>query len=174
MIKTISVEQRQKISDTRRRRIAEGKIVFSKEINRKEPIYELNHGIKVLAEYRKKAYVMCRIEAHRLFPNSKIDPQGRQTVQRSRVVMTAHLGRVLLFNEHAHHIKEDQKDNDDLTNLEVKTATDHNKHHKTGSRHRLSTIERIGESMRQAYQTGRHRRTTIVERDERGRIRRAV
>jgi uncharacterized protein YbdZ (MbtH family) len=122
---------------------------------RKEVIYELPHGIKVVGEYCKKRYVMCYIEAHHLFPNSKVSAIGRQTVQRSRVMMTALLGRTLDRNEHVHHGPLGRQD-DSYENISLLPVADHNRHHKLGWKHSLATRDQIAESLLTAYKEGRH------------------
>jgi len=147
-----TIESRNKIKETR----SKNKTNYKKYIpEKKKPIYELPYGIKVLHENYTARYVMCRIEAHSLFPNSKITPQSRQYIQRSRVVMTAALGRPLAFHEHVHHINEDEKHNDDLDNLEILWSDEHNRHHKLGTKHTDSVKKQIGESLRKAYNEGR-------------------
>jgi hypothetical protein len=132
------------------------------ESNAKDPIYELPHDIKVIGEYVSGRYVMCYIVAHSLFPNTKISKQNRQTVQRSRVVMTAALGRVLATNEHVHHVRKDQKHNDSLDNLEVMWVDEHNRHHKLGCQHSEDTKRRIAAAVQLAYEEGRHAPSSFI------------
>jgi hypothetical protein len=119
------------------------------------PIYELPHGIGVISETSGGKYVRCYIIAHELFPRSKINKQGRQLIQRSRVVMTAALGRPLATNEHVHHIDENDKHNDSLENLEVLWSDEHNRHHKSGFKHSEATKRQIGTALQLAFKEGR-------------------
>lgn len=115
---------------------------------RKPPIYVLRHGIEVLAEYPPNArcrYWRLRLRPHRFFPNSKESGGGIQ-VQRSRVIMSATLGRALERNEHVHHKSGDRSD-DRPENLEVLWAAEHNRHHKLGSKHSEEAKAKISKSL---------------------------
>lgn len=136
----------------------------------KSPIYELPNGIKVTYENYKSTYVMCYIRSHPLFPNTKITNQDRQFIRRSRVVMTALLGRTLLSSEHVHHKNKNDKHNDHPDNLEVLCADEHNKLHKLGFRHSEETKKKIAKSMRDAHRSGRHAPVRITLRNKIGQI----
>lgn len=58
-------------------------------------------------------------------------PDGKNALEH-RVRMEKHLGRKLATNEHVHHKNEDKKDNE-LSNLEVVPAGTHRKYHATKS-----------------------------------------
>lgn len=123
----------------------------------KSPIYVLPHGIEVIGEYapsRKNRYWRVRIRPHRFFPDVPIRFGGAY-VRRSRVVLASKLGRALTTAECAHHGDED-RDNDVPGNIESLTAAEHNKHHKTGTRHTEKAKQRISDGMRLAMEEGRH------------------
>lgn len=120
---------------------------------RLEPIYELAHGIKVVSENKHAKYVMCRIEAHPFFPDKTI-LHGRQSVIRSRAVMSAHLGRALLRSEHVHHKKKKFLHRDTIKNLELLTSAEHNKHHKTGTKHSDAAKKKISQTLKGMYDSG--------------------
>jgi len=52
----------------------------------------------------------------------------RTSHQHARRIMEAHVGRKLLSNEHVHH-KDENPFNNNIDNLEVKSASEHAKHH---------------------------------------------
>lgn len=54
--------------------------------------------------------------------------------------MEIHLGRYLAPYEEVHH-KDENTDNNDLTNLEVKTIREHHKHHSIGSIYKDIEVE---------------------------------
>lgn len=123
------------------------------------PLYTLDHGIIVVGEYAargKNRYVRLRIRPHPFFPDAPIIANGI-LVRKNRVVLAAKLGRALLPSEHAHHDDEDPK-NDSDGNIELLTASDHNKHHKTGAKHSAESKQKISQSLRRAYAEGRHAR----------------
>lgn len=57
-----------------------------------------------------------------------VDKFGTTTMSYPKYLMEQHLGRKLLDNEEVHHIDENPQNND-LDNLEVRTGTNHRKHH---------------------------------------------
>lgn len=135
------------------------------------PIYVLPHGIEVVGEYApnpKCPYWRVRIRPHRFFPDAPVVCNGIY-VRRNRVMLAAKLGRALLPSEHAHH-DDENRNNDAPGNVELLTAAEHNRHHKTGTRHTPAVRERIAKSMKQAYSDGRHKRNAITNRDQQGRI----
>lgn len=137
----------------------------------KPPIYTLPHGIEVIGEYAMTGlnrYVRVRIRPHPFFADLK-PVAGGCSVRRSRAVMASILGRPLRAGEHVHHRNEDRVD-DRPENLEVVHQAEHNAHHKTGSRHRADSKAKASASLKRAYQLGIHRRTTIKNRDSKGRI----
>lgn len=137
----------------------------------KPPIYVLPHGIEVIGEYApsvKNRYWRVRIRPHRFFPDVAIRFGGAY-VRRSRVILASKLGRALTVEEHAHHGDED-RNNDVPGNIESLSAAEHNKHHRTNSRHTQDTKNRIRLSLKQAYMDGRHARPSISNRDTKGRI----
>jgi hypothetical protein len=121
---------------------------------KKEPIYTLDHGIKVISERKIGDRIYCYIEEHPLFPTAWTNAFGRQSVQRARVVMTAHLGRALRSDEHVHHKNKRFKTRDTIANLEVMTSAEHNRHHKTGSTHRPESKAAISQSLKRAFRLG--------------------
>lgn len=137
----------------------------------KAPLYVLPHGIEVIGEYAptaKNRYWRVRIRPHAFFPNAPVISNGI-SARRSRVILAAKLGRALLPTEHAHH-GEDGRFEDTPANLEVLSATEHNRHHKTGSRHTVDAKSRIGAALKRAYAEGRRARPAITNRDNLGRI----
>lgn len=137
----------------------------------KAALYVLPHGIEVIGEYAPTAanrYWRVRLRPHPFFPGVPVRFGGIY-VRRSRVVMAAALGRALTPAEHAHH-GEDGPHTDMPTNLEVLSAVEHNRHHKTGSRHSAETKARIGAAVKRAHAEGRMPRPAISNRDNLGRI----
>lgn len=137
----------------------------------KAPIYTLPHGIEVIGEYAPKGknlYWRLRIRPHPFFPNAVVRFGGIY-VRRNRVILASKLGRALTAEEHAHHADED-RDNDSPKNIERLSAADHNRHHKTGSRHSAASKARTSQSLKQAYADGRRARPVIRNRDQLGRI----
>lgn len=51
-----------------------------------------------------------------------------------RIIMEGHLGRELLSSEHVHH-KDGNKENNDIENLEIMTASQHSSHHAKENQH---------------------------------------
>lgn len=114
-----------------------------------KPIYVTPKcGIEVIGEslHAATGRWRCYIRPHPLFSGV--------TVWRNRLVMTEHLGRRLSKNEHVHHKSEDRAD-DSLANLQILEAAEHNRHHKSGARHRPEVRKRIAASLRDAYRAGR-------------------
>lgn len=74
-------------------------------------------------------------------------------IQKSRVVMTDHLGRALGRNEHVHHGAQGTTV-DTINNLELLTAADHNRHHKTGSKHTAKSKAQTSATLKHLYKTG--------------------
>lgn len=129
-----------------------------------EPLYKLAYGIEVIGEYPargKNLYVRLRIRPHPFFPNAPQTSNGI-LVRKNRVILSIKLGRALFQNEHAHHIDEDMT-NDAPGNIELLTASEHNKRHKIGSNHSLDSKNKIRESMKKAYSDGRHPRMPITD-----------
>lgn len=122
----------------------------------KPALYVLPHGIEVIGEYRPNAkcpYWRVRIRPHRFFPGVPVISGGCY-VRRSRAVLASKLGRVLTAHEHAHHGDED-RGNDATHNVDSLTAADHNRHHKTGTRHTEEAKQRISAGLRRAITEGR-------------------
>lgn len=136
-----------------------------------EPLYVLPHGIEVIGEYApsgKNRYWRMRIRPHRFFPYVRVTGGG-MNVRRSRVLLASKLGRPLTPAEHAHH-GDENRFNDSPDNIDVLTPAEHNRVHKTGSRHSAASKEKIGSSLKRAYAEGRRQRHVILKRDEFGRI----
>jgi hypothetical protein len=116
----------------------------------------LPHGIEVIGEYPLRGlnrYVRVRIRPHRFFPEAK-RIAGGCCVRRSRVVMASKLGRALLVTENVHHRDEDRT-NDSPDNLQLIGTAEHNRHHKTGSKHSEKSKRRISAGLRLAISEGR-------------------
>lgn len=123
----------------------------------KSPIYVLPHGIEVIGEYAPNAkcpYWRVRIRPHRFFAGAPVVSNGVY-VRRNRAVLASNLGRQLTAEEYAHHGDEDRS-NDVAGNIELLSAAEHNKHHKTGTRHTEKAKQRISDGMRLAMEEGRH------------------
>jgi hypothetical protein len=134
-------------------------------------LYTLPHGIEVIGEYAargKNRYWRVRIRPHRFFPNAPVVSNGIY-VRRSRVVLASKLGRALTSAEHAHHRDED-RGRDVSENLELLTAGEHNRHHKTGSTHTAQSKAKTSQSLKRSYAAGRRVRNRITRRDHLGRI----
>lgn len=138
---------------------------------KKQPLYVLPHGIEVVGEYAptsKNRYWRVRIRPHPFFASVKVR-YGGIYVRRSRVVLASQLGRPLRSDELAHHGDED-KQHDTASNLELLSASEHNRIHKTGSTHTEAARREISQSLRAAYRDGRRARPQIIHRDQQGRI----
>lgn len=125
-------------------------------MKQKPALYVLPHGIEVVGEYApsgKNLYWRVRIRPHRFFPTVPVIANGC-CVRRSRVLLAAKLGRALTPGEHAHHDDED-RDNDTAGNLEMLTAAEHNRHHKTGTKHSEAAKARISAGLKRAIAEGR-------------------
>lgn len=121
----------------------------------KAPLYVLPNGIEVVGEYAPKGvnrYWRVRIRPHAFFPDAAVQ-FGGVLVRRSRAVLAAKLGRALTAQEHAHH-GEDGPHADTDSNLEVLTPAEHNRHHKTGSRHRAESRAQTSATLKQLYAAG--------------------
>lgn len=140
-------------------------------MRQKPTIYTLAHGIEVVGEYEPRGlnrYVRVRIRPHPFFADLKPVAGGCYT-RRSRAVMAAKLGRALMPSEQVHHRDEDRS-NDAPENLLLISAPEHNKHHKTGSRHTSEAKRRIGAALKLAYKTGQRKRPVITSRNAKGQI----
>src|SRR6266852_1497506 len=73
--------------------------------------------------FHNRGYIMEYAPDH---PASK---PGKGYIMQHRLIMESSLGRYLLPTELVHHINGDKKDNR-LENLEIKSQSDHIKHHK--------------------------------------------
>lgn len=127
----------------------------------KAPIYVLPHGIEVIGEYApndKCPYWRVRIRPHPFFEGTPVRCNGYD-VRRSRVLLASKLGRAIARYEHAHHGDEDRS-NDSSNNVEALTAAEHNRHHKTGSRHTPDAKARISAGLRLARHEGRRTQPT--------------
>lgn len=139
--------------------------------NLKKPLYVLPHGIEVIGEYAprgKNRYWRVRIRPHLFFANV-VPRHGGLDVRRSRVLLAAKLGRALTPSEHAHHDDEDVH-NEHPDNLVPLTAAEHNRHHKTGSRHTEQAKARIAASLKRAHAEGRMPTRVITTRNHLGQI----
>lgn len=94
------------------------------------PLYILPHGIIVTSEWIDEGYVKCGLVPHPLLKN-KIKSN------RSRVIMTAILGRILETEEHVHHgILGTQ--NDSVENLKILFRSEHIRMHSLGNKNWLN------------------------------------
>lgn len=117
------------------------------------PLYTLAHGVEVVGEYDGKSpHVMCRVRPHPFF--SSPETSGGLYIRRSRVVVAAREGRALLRAELITHLNGDRKD-DRPENLIILSAAEHNRHHKSGRKHREASKRKISAGLRRAYQEGR-------------------
>jgi hypothetical protein len=119
-------------------------------MKQRPPLYTLAHGIEVIGEYAptaKNPYWRVRVRPHP-FIQGVIVANGICT-RRSKVMAAAKFGRLIGADEHVHH--GDGKGNDDQQHLEILTASEHNKHHKTGSKHTEATKRKIADSVRRAH-----------------------
>lgn len=136
----------------------------------KPPIYTLPHGIEVIGEYapnKKCPYWRVRVRPHPLLAG--VNVYGGVCLRKSRVLMTAHLGRKLLTSEIVHH-RNDDKTDDRVDNFDLVDAGEHNRHHKTGTTRGPESRSRTSASLKTAYRTGRRQPTGIANRDHKGRI----
>lgn len=125
-------------------------------MKQKPALYKLDHGIEVVGEYPAKGknrYARLRIRPHRFFPGVPVVSNGIY-VRKSRVLLAAKLGRALSPAEHAHHDDEDRT-NDTAGNIELLTAAEHNKHHKTGTKHSTEAKQKISIAMKRHHSTKR-------------------
>ena len=123
---------------------------------KKDPLYVLPHGIEVVGEYApsaKNPYWRVRIRPHPFFPD--VAPIcGGQHIRRNRVVLASKLGRTPSVDELAHHDNEDRTD-DSRPNIVRMTPAEHNRHHKTGTKHTEETKAKISAGLRLAIAEGR-------------------
>lgn len=124
----------------------------------KPPLYVLPHGIEVIGEYRPNKlckYWRVRLRPHPFFPGVR-EVFGGIYVHRSRAVLASKLGRALTPKDHAHHENE-QKEQDTTDNLELLTAADHNRHHKTGSKHSDKSKRQTSATLKKLYASGQRK-----------------
>jgi hypothetical protein len=122
----------------------------------KKPIYVLSHNIQVIGEYaptKINPYWRLRIRPHAFFEGIAVQSNG-MLVRKSRAILSSKLGRALTAEEIAHHDNENKLD-DSLENIIVETASNHNKHHKLGAKHKEESKKLIGQSLRKAYKDGK-------------------
>jgi hypothetical protein len=137
----------------------------------KAPIYVLPHGIEVIGEYQPDAsnrYWRVRIRPHRFFPGVRV-VFGGMYVHRSRAILASKLGRALTPSEHAHH-GDEIREHDTPGNLEPLSAAEHNRHHKTGSRHSEASRAKTSATLTRLYAAGVMAPKPITKRDNLGRI----
>lgn len=118
-------------------------------------LYVLPYGIEVVGEYPPKGdnrYWRVRVRPHPFFGGRVTS--GGVCVRRSRAVMSSVLGRALLSSEHVHH-KDEDKQNDNPENLEVITAGEHNRHHKSGTKHSAESKAKTSATLKTLYQEGK-------------------
>ena len=118
----------------------------------KAPIYVLPRGIEVVGEYAptpKNPYWRVRLRPHPFFPGVPVVCGGIY-VRRSRVILASKLGRALTREEHAHHRNEDKVD-DVTSNVEPISPAEHNRHHKTGSRHSAASRAKTSASLKRFH-----------------------
>lgn len=130
---------------------------------RKPALYVLPHGIEVIGEYApnsKCPYWRVRVRPHPFFPDAPARFDGCY-LRRSRVLLAAKLGRALTSSEHAHHRDED-RGNDTLDNIELLSPAEHNRHHKTGSKHRPESRAKTSATLKRLYADGLKTPTPIV------------
>ena len=121
------------------------------------PLYTLDHGIIVVGEYAargKNRYARLRIRPHPFFPDAPATANGI-LVRKNRAILSSKLGRALLSSEHAHHCDENEL-NDDPDNIELLTAAEHNRRHKTGTKHTAESKAKTSASMKRAHAEKRH------------------
>lgn len=137
----------------------------------KPALYVLPHGIEVVGEYAPNAkcrYWRVRIRPHRFFAGTPMRSNGYD-VRRSRVLLAAKLGRALTPSEHAHH-GDEIREHDTPGNLEPLSAAEHNRHHKTGSRHSEASRAKTSATLKRLYAAGVMAPKPITKRDNLGRI----
>lgn len=137
----------------------------------KAPLYVLPHGIEVIGEYPARGanrYCRVRIRPHHFFPGVPVVCNGC-LIRRSRVVLASKLGRALTAEEHAHHGDEDPM-HDAASNLAPLSVADHNRHHKTGTRHRAESRAQTSDTLKRLYAAGLMKARPITKRDHLGRI----
>lgn len=137
----------------------------------KAALYVLPHGIEVIGEYppdTSNRYWRVRIRPHRFFPGVRI-VCGGMYVHRSRAILASKLGRALTPAEHAHH-GDEIRDHDMPGNLEPLSAAEHNRHHKTGSRHSAASRAKTSATLKRLYAAGAMTPKPITRRDILGRI----
>jgi hypothetical protein len=133
-------------------------------MKQRAPIYTLDHGIEVIGEYPAKGknrYARLRIRPHRFFPGVPVVSNGIY-VRKSRVLLAAKLGRALSPAEHAHHDDEDRT-NDTAENIKPLSPAEHNRHHKTGTKHRDESKQKTSASLKRAYAEGRHSKAILPD-----------
>ncbi|MCH8180210.1 MAG: hypothetical protein IIA02_10570 [Proteobacteria bacterium] len=121
----------------------------------KPPLYVLPHGIEVIGEYppnKHCKYWRVRLRPHPFFPGVR-EVFGGIYVHRSRAVLASKLGRALTPTDHAHHGNE-LKDHDTAENLELLSASEHNRHHKVGAKHSLASRQKTSETLKALYASG--------------------
>lgn len=137
-------------------------------------LHRLEYNTVVIGWRKLNERIYWRVEGpHVLFPNATLTHYAYNEpvfeVERARMLMAIKLGRPLESHEIVHH-KNNNSEEDSEWNLELTTQAEHNKHHKTGTRHSEEVKEQIGRAVHFAYQEGRHRVTQISQRDAQGRI----
>lgn len=129
----------------------------------KPPIYVLPHGIEVVGEYppdSSNRYWRVRLRPHPFFPGVREISNGI-LVHRSRAILASKLGRPLTPAEHAHH-GDENRSNDAPGNVERLTAAEHNRHHKTGTKHTPEAKRRISAGLKKAIAEGRRKPPVCV------------
>lgn len=121
----------------------------------KPTLYVLPHGIEVIGEYKPNArfpYWRMRIRPHPFFPDAPVVSNGI-SVKRSRVLLAVKLGRALTRSDIAHHADED-KVHDTADNIDLLTPAEHNRHHKTGTKHRPESRAQTSATLKRLYASG--------------------
>lgn len=137
----------------------------------KPPLYVLPHGIEVIGEYPpdgSNRYWRLRVRPHPFFPGVRSISNGL-LIHRSRAILASKLGRALTPADHAHHDDED-RGNDTRGNLELLSAAEHNRHHKTGKKHRPESRAKTSATLKRLFAEGRMHPRPITNRDNLGRI----
>lgn len=125
---------------------------------RKAPLYVLEHGIEVIGEYppnKRCKYWRVRLRPHPFFPGVR-EVFGGICVHRSRAILASKLGRALTPSDHAHHSNE-HKEQDTADNLELLTATEHNRHHKVGTKHSHQSKKQTSATLKALYAAGQRK-----------------